>query len=80
MKDIVARIVCGDFVFGPCFVICNLICVLSSFAIISLRKRELVALLYVLAAVWLLVFCVSSLGSLWSVNLPFPGHTHLLLL
>ena len=31
--------------------------VLSSFAIIYLRKRYLVALLSVLAVVWLLVFC-----------------------
>ena len=33
---------------------------LSSFAIILLRKRELVALLCVLAVVWLLVLFVSS--------------------
>ena len=41
---IVAPIVCGIFVFSPCFG--NVVfSVLSSFAIISLRKRELVALL-----------------------------------
>ena len=36
---IVAPKVCGEFVFGPCFVMQYI------FAIISLRKRELVALL-----------------------------------
>ena len=44
---------------------CSLFCtvvlsVLSSFAIISLKKRELVALLCALTVVWLLVLCVSS--------------------
>ena len=55
---------------------------LSTFAIISLRKRELVALLCLLAAVRLSVFCVSSSWCRWLVGLQFvivafPGHTHL---
>ena len=42
-----------------CFLLCNaILCVLSSFAIISLRKRELVALLYLSSDVpRLLLFC-----------------------
>ena len=37
-------IVCGGFVFCPCFIIQYLV-VLSSFSIILMRKRELVVLL-----------------------------------
>ena len=42
---------------------CNaMLSVLFSSAIISLRKRELVALLnHILAVMWLLLFCASSL-------------------
>ena len=36
--------VCGFFVFGPCFVMQYSYTVLSSFAIISLRNRELIGL------------------------------------
>ena len=36
------------------------LCVLSSFTIVSMRKRELVAVHCVLAAVWLLVLFVTS--------------------
>ena len=58
-------------------------CVLSSFAIISLRKRELVALLCPLAVVWLSVLClflmvplvgwsaVCDCGISWSYSLTF---------
>ena len=53
---------------------CSLLCVQSSFSVISLRKRELVALLNCLPAdFWLLVFCVavnwsalSDCGISWS--------------
>ena len=41
---IATSIVCGGFVFGHCFVM-QYLCVYSSFAIILLLKRELVALL-----------------------------------
>ena len=41
---VVASIVCGAFVFGPCYG-CAVPSVLSSFHIISLEKREMVALL-----------------------------------
>ena len=53
---------------------------LSSFAIISLVKRELVVLLSfncLLGVMWMLVFCVSSFG-LQCVIVAFTGHTHLL--
>ena len=42
----VTPIVCGGFVFGPCFVV-QYFLVFPSFAIISLGKRELVALFLV---------------------------------
>ena len=48
-----------EFVFDPCIVL-YCCAVLSSFAIISLRKRELVDLLCLLAFMWLLLYCVSS--------------------
>ena len=41
---IVAPIVCGSSVFGPCFVVQYFVSVLS-FAIILMGKRELIALL-----------------------------------
>ena len=41
---VVAPTVCGSFLLGPCFVIKYLVSI-SSFTIISLRKRELVTLL-----------------------------------
>ena len=45
---------------GPCLVKQYIVC-MPSFAIISLRKGQLVALLYCLLAVmWILVLCVSS--------------------
>ena len=52
---------------------------LSSFAIILLRKRELVVLLelYPAAVVWVLVFCVSAVRR--SVVAAFSGHARLLL-
>ena len=58
--------------FGPCFV------VLSSFAIIALRKRELVALFYSCSCCCV---TISGLGlflavpwvGLWSVIVAFPG-------
>ena len=58
--------VCRGSVFGPCFVLAVL-SVLSSFAIILMRKRELVTLFVFLmycelVTVRLLVLCVSSLG------------------
>ena len=45
---------------GLCLVLlCNaILSVLSNFALFSLRKRELVALLSVLAVMWLILFCV----------------------
>ena len=61
---IVAPIVCEGSVFGPCFVLqCN---VISSFAIILVRTRELVALI---SLSW--VVC-SGLG-LQRVILAIPG-------
>ena len=57
--------------------------VLSSFAIILLRKTELVALLKlcpccrVTVSVLCLFLAVPWVG-LWSVIVAFPGHTHLL--
>ena len=63
---------------------CNaILSVLStcSFAIISLRPKELVALNCVLADVWLLVFCASSSQcrgpwvGLRTEIVAFPGHT-----
>ena len=41
---LILTIVCGVFVFGPCFVM-QYLSAISSFAIILLRRRELVALL-----------------------------------
>ena len=42
---IVAPIICWGFMFGPCFVMQYLVSLISNFAIISLGKSELVALL-----------------------------------
>ena len=55
--------VCGSLVLGLwfCFTVLS---VLSSFAIISLRKKQLVALLCLHAVVWLSLFCASLVG--WS--------------
>ena len=67
--------------FSPCFVIAVL-SVLSSFSIISLCKRELVALLCLLSCFFLTVFVlclflmVPRVG-LWSMIVAFPGHMHL---
>ena len=42
---------------------CNIVLsVLSSFAIITMRKRVLDALLCAIAILWLLLFCASTLG------------------
>ena len=56
--------------------------VFSSFAIILLGKRELIALLHcILADEWLSVFYMSlphcGVVRLWYVIVVFPGHTHL---
>ena len=55
----VAPIVCGGFVLGPCFWY-TVLCVSSSFAIISLGKRELVALLFCLLDVTRLILFFDS--------------------
>ena len=60
---------------------CALLCVLSSFACISMGKRELLALLCL--SFWCLVFCVClflrmSRVCLQFVIVVFPDHTHLL--
>ena len=62
---------------------CALLCVHSSFAIILMEKRELVALLCLsswclVIVVWL--FLSMPRFSLQFVILVFPDHTHLLLL
>ena len=61
---------------------CNVVFrVLSSFAIISLRKRELVALLKLCTCCHLAVYGSVSLlhGAIgWSVIMTFPGHTYFL--
>ena len=63
---------------------CALFCVLSSFAIISMGKRELVALLclfslcLVIVVVQWLFLTVPWVG-LQCVIVVFPDHTHLLL-
>ena len=58
------------FVFGLSFVMQQLV-PLVSFAIISLRKRELLILLHVLGVMWLL-YAPGALG--WSVIVAIPGH------
>ena len=60
---------------------CTLIYVHSSIAIILMRKRELVALLYLSS--WCLVmvewlFLAVPCGCLRFVSVVFPDHTHLL--
>ena len=67
--------------------LCNVVLiVVSSFAIISLMKRELVALLSLLlctcccvAVIVLCLFLMVLLVGMWYVNVAFPGRTHLLL-
>ena len=55
------------------------LCVLSSFVIISLGKRELVALLYShVVVVALCLFLTVPWVGLQCVIVAFPGHTHLL--
>ena len=56
-------------------------CVLSIFAITSLRKRELVALMYLCSRcrVTVRVLCLFHVAlrvGLWSVIVALPGHTH----
>ena len=62
---------------------CALLCVHSSFTIILMRKRELVALLCLSS--WCLVivvwpFLTMPRGSMQFVIVVFPDHTHLLYL
>ena len=67
----------GDYVWSLFF--CALLCAVSSFVIILLGKRELVALLLLPFYYLFLVSCVSfsrCRGLVCSVA--FPGHTHLL--
>ena len=75
---VVAPIWCGSYI-GSLF--CGLfLCVLSSFVIILLRKRELVALLKLCCGY--LCFCLFltvPLVVLRSVVVVFPGHSYLLL-
>ena len=76
-------LVCGS-VFGPLF--CNAVLrVLSSLAIISLRKRELAALLklcscYQVVVSVLCFFTTVEWAGLQCVIVTFPGHPHLLFL
>ena len=68
------------FVFGPCCVIQYY--VLSSFAIIPLGKRQLVALLILSSgchvAVWFFASCSRYRGlGLWCLIVEFSDHTHL---
>ena len=57
---------------------CTLLCVHSSFAIILMGKRELVALLYLSS--WCLMSVVLPCVCLQFVIMVFPYHTHLLFL
>ena len=64
-----------------CFCVCFLFCyvvlsVLSSVAVISLRKIELVILLNYLSANSLCLFLMVSWVGLQNVIVVFPGHTH----
>ena len=61
---------------GICFA---LLCVLSSFAINSLGKRELVAFLLLCSECHVagIVFFTLPCGSMSYVIVAFPGHTHL---
>ena len=57
--------------------VCAILCILSSLAIILLRKRELVATICVVTVcVLFLILAVLWVG-LQSVILAFPGHRHL---
>ena len=58
---------------------CAVLCVISSFAIISLRKREQVALLYFVTVRVLCPFSTVLWFGLQCVIMTFPGHTHLFL-
>ena len=66
------------------FLLCyTVFSVLSSFAIISLRKRELF-FSYGLSVVWLLVFCAVNIslprGAMdWSVIVAYAGDTHMVI-
>ena len=76
-----AKVLYSLFVRVLCLVLvllCSTFNVFSSFAIISLGKRELVALLCLQGVMYLLVFCDSSswcLGLVCSVIVAFSGHT-----
>ena len=80
-KVVVLLLLIYFFIYLPLFVgfLClslfwyGLLCVLSSFAIVLTRKREMVALL-----LWL--FLTMPLVSLQCVIVVFPDHTHLLYL
>ena len=59
------------------------LCVFSSFVIISVRKRELVALLLLcskchVSVIVLWLFLLVPRVGMWYVIVAFPGHTHLL--
>ena len=58
---------------------CELLCVHSSFAILSMGKRELVALLC-LSSWFLMIFLTMPRVCLQLVIVMFPDHTHLLFL
>ena len=66
-----SRVFCGRALF--CYTV---LCVLSSFAIISMKKRELSVFL---SSMWLLVFCFSSSRYRWfdlqCVIVAFPGQS-----
>ena len=60
---------------------CALLCVHSSFAIISMGKRELVALFFLSSWCFMIVmwlFLTKPIVCLQFVIVVFPGHTHLL--
>ena len=79
----VAPILCWGLVLGHCFVLHYFNRVLSSFSIIWLGKRELVALQLLcsechVADIDLWLFLAVPLVGLLYVIVAFPGHTHLL--
>ena len=58
--------------------LCNVVVIiLSSFAIILLRKRELVTLIvFYLLCGYICSVSLPHVAMEWSVNVAFPGHTH----
>ena len=71
---------CSQYLWVFYLVFCNAeLTVLSSFAIISLRMRELVALfVFLLSFDYKCLFLAVPWVGLWSMIVAFPGHTHLL--